>query len=460
LPVLTIISAHSSTETEEPELLLHDDSPAAVEARDRNYVLGTYARAPFHPRSGRGALLTDAAGAEYWDLLGGIAVSALGYEHPRLVRTLQDAASSLLHVSNLFYDPAPGILAESLVKASGLSRVFFCNSGTEANEAALKIARLVHTDRHEVVALHGSFHGRTFGSLSVTGNAKYRQPFEPLLDGVTFIAPNDLEALERAVTARTAAIILEPILGEGGVIPLSIEYLQKASLLAETTGALLICDEIQTGLGRCGTMFAYEAAGILPDLVTLAKPLGGGLPLGAVLVGPRAAGAMKPGMHGTTFGGNPLACRLGIALLQELRDSRLVDRVNQLGAWLGEELAQLRDEEIGVIEIRGRGLMWGIELDRPAGPLVDQLRQRGFITGTAGEKVLRLLPPYVIPQAALKAFLSTLRAILHAEPASDTGRFPAQTPHHQAGLSGPEQVAAASWQPGSSPAFPVFDKYS
>jgi acetylornithine/N-succinyldiaminopimelate aminotransferase len=453
------MSTYSSTEPEEPELLLHDDSPAAVEARDQKYVLGTYARAPFHPRSGHGALLIDSAGDEYWDLLAGIAVSALGYQHPRIVRTLEEAATSLLHVSNLFYDPAPGILAESLVKSSGLSQVFFCNSGTEANEAALKIARLVHTDRLDVVALHGSFHGRTFGSLSVTGNAKYREPFEPLLEGVTFVAPNDLDALERAVTSRTAAIILEPILGEGGVIPLSIEFLQKASLLAETTGALLICDEIQTGLGRCGTMFAYEAAGILPDLVTLAKPLGGGLPLGAVLVGVRAAGAMKPGMHGTTFGGNPLACRLGIELLQELRDSRLIGQVDQLGAWLGGELAQLRNEGIGVIDIRGRGLMWGIELDRPAGPIVNQLRERRFIAGTAGEKVLRLLPPYVIPQAALQSFVDTLREILHEEQAGDSARLLAQTSltslHPDLAQAEPVPLAPAALP---SPSL-VFDKY-
>ncbi|HEY0590292.1 MAG TPA: acetylornithine/succinylornithine family transaminase [Thermoanaerobaculia bacterium] len=393
-------------------MLQHDESAAAVEAREQVYILGTYNRTPFHPRSGKGAKLVDANGKEYWDLLGGIAVNVLGHQHPALVRTLKNEAAGLLHVSNLYYHPAQGILAEQLVSASGLSRAFFCNSGTEANEAALKFARLRNPGRSKVVALEESFHGRTMGALSVTGHEAYRAPFAPLVPGATFVAPNDIAALEAAVDETTSAILLEPVMGEGGIIPLTPKFLQAASAAADRVGAVLICDEIQCGLGRTGAMFAFQHAGIVPDIVTLAKPLGGGLPLGAVLIGPRLESVVKPGHHGTTFGGNPLACKLGLAVIYEMERARLLPKVAATGAWFGAELAKLKARKPAVKDVRGMGLMWGIELDRPAAPVAKALLARGFVVGTARENVIRLLPPYIVPKKALQSFIANIEEIL------------------------------------------------
>lgn len=393
-------------------MLLHDETPEVVEHRDQRFVLGTYARTPFHPRSGRGAKLIDAEGRVYWDLLGGIAVNVLGHQHPALVKTLKAEASSLLHVSNLYFHPAQGLLAERLVQLSGLSRAFFCNSGTEANEAALKFARLRNPGRTEIVALEESFHGRTFGSLSVTGHEAYRAPFAPLVPDVRFVAPNDLDALRAAVGPNTSAIVLEPVMGEGGVVPLTPAFLQAASALADEHGAVLILDEIQCGLGRTGSWFAFQQAGIVPDIVTLAKPLGGGLPLGAVLVGPRIEKVVKPGHHGTTFGGNPIACRMGLAVLDTIEGERLLARVETLGAWLEGELLKLKSKTPAIVDVRGAGMMWGIELDRPAAPVVRALLEKGFVAGTAREKVVRLLPPYIVPKPALASFVAALETTL------------------------------------------------
>jgi acetylornithine/N-succinyldiaminopimelate aminotransferase len=386
-------------------LLLHDESPLAVEERESAFLVKTYARTPFHPRDGKGARLYDAEGRAYWDLLGGIAVNVLGHKHPKLMKAMKDASGSLLHVSNLYYHPAQGILGEKLVRASGLNRAFFCNSGTEANEAALKFARLA-TKKTKLVALVESFHGRTLGSLSLTGHDAYREPFAPLVPGVSFVAPNDVAALEAAVDGETAAIFLEPVMGEGGIIPLTDEFMIAARRIADLHGALLVLDEIQCGLGRTGQMFAFQKSGIVPDIVTLAKPLGGGLPLGAVLTGAAVEGVVKPGHHGTTFGGNPVACRLGAVVLEETE--KLLPQINALGAWFGAELAKLPN----VVEVRGSGLMWGIELDRPASPVARELLEQGFVVGTAREKVLRLLPPYIVPKKALIEFIDTLTFVL------------------------------------------------
>jgi acetylornithine/N-succinyldiaminopimelate aminotransferase len=389
-------------------LLLHDETPEAVEARENAFLVKTYARTPFHPRDGKGARLIDADGREYWDLLGGIAVNVLGHKHPKLMKAMKDAGNSLLHVSNLYYHPAQGILGEQLVRASGMLRAFFCNSGTEANEAALKFARLA-TKKTRLVALEESFHGRTLGSLSLTGHEAYREPFEPLVPGVSFVAPNDIAALEAAVDGETAAIFLEPVMGEGGIIPLDDEYLIAARRIADRHGALVVLDEIQCGLGRTGYLFAFQKSGMVPDIVTLAKPLGGGLPLGAVLTGAAIEGVVKPGHHGTTFGGNPVACRLGAIVLDETE--KLLPRINEIGQWFAAELAKVK---YGVVEVRGSGLMWGIELDRPAAPVARELLQHGFVVGTAREKVLRLLPPYIVPKKALSEFINALEQVLGA----------------------------------------------
>ena len=386
-------------------MLLHDESPMAVQSREDAFLVRTYARTPFHPRDGKGARLYDAEGRAYWDLLGGIAVNVLGHKHPRLMKTLRDASNSLLHVSNLYYHPAQGILAEKLVRASGLCRAFFCNSGTEANEAALKFARLA-TKKTKLVALEESFHGRTLGSLSLTGHDAYREPFAPLVPGVTFVAPNDIAALEAAVDDDTAAIFLEPVMGEGGIIPLDDDFLIAARRIADLHGTLLVLDEIQCGLGRTGFMFAFQKSGVIPDIVTLAKPLGGGLPLGAVITGAAVEGVVKPGHHGTTFGGNPVACRLGAVVFEETE--KLLPQINALGAWFGAELRKLN-----VGAVRGAGMMWGIELDRPASPVARELLEHGFVVGTAREKVLRLLPPYNVPKKALIEFMDALALVLN-----------------------------------------------
>jgi predicted acetylornithine/succinylornithine family transaminase len=393
-------------------MLLHDESPEAVESREKSFVLGTYARTSFHPRSGKGARITDADGKEYWDLLGGIAVNALGHRHPRLQKVLRDESNALLHISNLYYHPAQGLLAEKLVRASGLLRAFFCNSGTEAIEASLKFARLANPGRTGLVALNESFHGRTFGSLSLTGHEAYRKPFEPLVPGVSFIEPNDVAALEAVVDETTSAIILEPVMGEGGIIPLTHEFLAAARKLADRTGAILIFDEIQCGLGRMGTLFAFQQSGIVPDIVTLAKPLGGGLPLGAVLVGPAIDGLVKPGHHGTTFGGNPVACRLGLAVLEEIEAASLLQKVTALGEWFGGQLSALQSRMSSIVEVRGIGMMWGIELDRPAKPVLAELLAKGFVVGSARDNVIRLLPPYIVPKKALSEFIATLESVL------------------------------------------------
>ena len=393
-------------------MLLHDESPAAVEAREKNFILGTYARTAFHPRSGKGARLVDADGHIYWDLLGGIAVNVLGHQHPRLVKALRDESRSLLHVSNLFYHPAQGILGERLVRASGLLRAFFCNSGTEANEAALKFARLANPGKSELVALEESFHGRTLGSLSLTGHEAYRTPFEPLVPGVKFVAPNDIAALEAVVSDKTNAIVLEPVMGEGGIIPLTHDYLAAARRLADRFGAILIFDEIQCGLGRTGTLFAFQQSGVVPDIITLAKPLGGGLPLGAVLTGEAIEGVVKPGHHGTTFGGNPIACRLGNAVLDEIEQAGLLARVTEMGEWFGAELKNLQSRTPSIVEVRGKGMMWGIELDRPAKEVQAALLAKGFVVGTARDNVIRLLPPFVTPKKAFVEFITALESAL------------------------------------------------
>ena len=330
------------------------EDPAAVEARDADYVLGTYKRTSFHPRTGKGAKLVDAGGKVYWDLLAGIAVNALGYRHPRLVKALKDEATRVLHVSNLFYHPAQGLLAERLVKLSGFPKVFFCNTGTEATEAAVKFTRLATPGKSRMIALEGGFHGRTMGALALTGNEGYRKPFEPLVGTTVFLPPNDVAALNAAVTPDTSAIFLEPILGEGGIVPLTPEYALAARAAADRVGAALVFDEIQSGLGRTGHLFVFQELGVTPDLVLLAKPLGGGLPRGAVLVGPRIAALVNAGQHGTTFGGNPVACRLGLETLDEIENGGLLAKVRDgRVAWKKWKSAKRRSK--GAIVTSGRG---------------------------------------------------------------------------------------------------------
>ncbi|MBI5528093.1 MAG: aspartate aminotransferase family protein [Deltaproteobacteria bacterium] len=412
---------------------------------DRDHVFATYDRAPVVFIRGDGVWLFDADGKRYLDLLSGIAVNALGHNHPRVVAAISEQAGKVLHVSNLFHNEHQAALAERLCAATGMSRAFFCNSGAEAIEAAIKVARrrtflansgtLVgeggrreihspgasggiggeversvprHNARHEIVALEGSFHGRTLGALSVTGQAKYRDPFEPLIPGIRFVRPNDIEAISSAVGERTCAVIVEPILGEGGVRVLDHAFLGAAREACDKCGALLIFDEVQCGLGRTGAFLASQASGVRPDLVALAKPLGLGIPMGALLGSEATRDAFTAGTHGSTFGGGPLACRVSIEFLEIIGEERLLERVRTLGARFAGRLREIQARNPLVKEVRGAGLMLGMELSVSGRPIVKAMLERGFVINCAGENVLRFLPPYIIGEIELDSAAAAL----------------------------------------------------
>ncbi len=379
-------------------------SLASVIRSEQKLLLPTYDRHKVLFERGRGVYLWDSKGRRYLDFLSGIGVNALGHGHAAIQATLKRQASRLIHVSNLFFHEYQTELAKRLTKISGLDRAFFCNSGTEAWEGALKFARLYarvqntngHKPKWRILALDNSFHGRTFGSLATTGQAKYRDPFTPLLPGVSFVKFNDVEDLKRKFDGSVCAICIETIQGEGGVCTVSREFLQLARKLSEGTGALLILDEIQCGLGRAGKYFAYQHYGLRPDIVTVAKPLAAGLPLGAILTTNRVATAMHPGMHGTTFGGGPLACAVAIEFLRTLE--KLLPQVREVGSYFRAHLEWLKSKHSCVREVRGMGLMLGMELDSAdaAKSIVNQLLRRGVLINRTHETVLRFLPPYII----------------------------------------------------------------
>ena len=343
---------------------------------ERRYLLGTYNRYPIVLTRGKGVFLYDLEDRRYLDFVSGLGVNALGHAHPRIVKTIREQAGKLIHVSNLYYHEYQGALAEKLCTLSGLSRAFFSNSGTEAIEGSIKLARLAgHRAGGEakcrLVALEGSYHGRTFGALSLTGQDKHRKGFEPLLEEVTFVAQNDVEGLRAAVNDNTCAIVLEPIFGEGGIYECSVEFLRECRAVADRHRAALIFDEIQCGLGRTGTMFAFQSFGVTPDIVAIAKPIAAGLPLGAFLAKEEFANAISPGQHGTTFGGGPLACRVALEFLAIVEDEKLLDNVNKVGAYLQQELKVLVEKSAAAKEVRGRGFIQGINLEIPARPIVD-----------------------------------------------------------------------------------------
>lgn len=365
--------------------------------------------------SGRGSRLVDSAGRSYLDFAAGIGVNGLGYGERRVLAAIRKQAARLIHASNLYHSEPGAALAERLSALAFPSRVFLCNSGTEGIEAAIKFARRVGRPqgRTELVAFEGSFHGRTLGALSITWNAKYRDPFEPLLPGVRFCPWNDLPAAAAAVGPQTAAVVVEPVQGEGGVRPAPAEFLRGLADLCRERGALLVADEVQCGLGRTGRLFAYQHAGITPDLLTLAKPLGGGLPLGAVLLRQDLAPALAIGDHGSTFGGNPVACAAALVVLDRLTSSGFLAAVERRGATLLRGLHALaRRRPRAVAEIRGLGLMLGVELAGEAGPVLRALRERGVLATKAGDRVLRLLPPLVVRPAEIREFLSALDDVL------------------------------------------------
>jgi len=376
------------------QLRTASDAPA----REARVHLQTYARQPITLVSGHGCWVTDDAGREYLDLVAGIAVDVLGHAHPAVAEAVARQAATLVQVSNLYYTLPQLELAEALVERSPFDRVFFTNSGTEANEAALKLARRHGGERgaHEVVSLAGSFHGRTFGSLAATGQPKYQAPFAPLPPGFRHVAANDVEALDDAVTDATCAVLLEPIMGEGGVHPLSDEFLVAARAACDRVGALLILDEVQTGIGRTGTFFAFEQSPIVPDAVTLAKGLAGGIPIGALLVREPAA-AFRVGDHGTTLGGNPVSCAAGLATLRVLDEEHLMANARGRGAQLRHGLAGLVGDG-PLAEVRGRGLMVGLETSKPiARAAMAAARDRhGLLINATGDTTIRLVPPLTI----------------------------------------------------------------
>jgi acetylornithine/N-succinyldiaminopimelate aminotransferase len=379
-------------------------SLASVMQAEQKLLLPTYDRQKVLFTHGRGVYLWDSKGKRYLDFLSGIGVNALGHGHPAIQRVLKQQAGKLIHTSNLFYHEYQAELAKRLTKISGLDRAFFCNSGTEAWEGALKLARAYarannnngHKAKWRLLALENSFHGRTFGALATTGQEKYRNPFTPLVPGVNFVGFNDLDDLKRQFDGSVCAVCLETIQGEGGINFVSPEFLQLARELTEKSGALLILDEIQCGLGRTGKYFAYQHYGIRPDMVTVAKPLAAGLPLGALLTTERVASGMHPGLHGTTFGGGPLACAVAIECLKQI--DHLLPNVKKLGQYFLAQLQQLQSKRSSIKDVRGMGLMLAMELESAdlAKSVLAQLLAKGILSNRTHDTVLRFLPPYII----------------------------------------------------------------
>jgi predicted acetylornithine/succinylornithine family transaminase len=373
---------------------------------DAAHVMTTYARQPVQFVRGSGSYLFDADGRRYLDLLSGIAVCSVGHAHPYLTRALQEQAATLLHVSNLYLTEPQARLARRLVELSDFERVFFCNSGAEANEAALKIARKYGKtaggpEKTGIVTAQNSFHGRTIATVTATGQPKYSKDFAPLPGGFTYVPFNDADALAVAVNDQTAAILLEPIQGEGGVLPATREYLQAARDLADRHGALLIFDEVQTGVGRTGRLWAYQRYGVVPDVMTLAKGLGGGVPIGACLARGVAAETFKPGDHGSTFAGNPLAATAANAVLDILADQGLADNARRVGAHLVTQLSEMRERHPETVGgVRGMGLMLGIAMNRPiARQVVAAALGEGLVVNATGDDTIRLLPPLTLTEA-------------------------------------------------------------
>jgi len=384
---------------------------------EKRFLLPTYNRYPVAFERGKGVFLYDFEGKKYLDFVAGLGVNALGHAHPRIVKTIREQAGRLIHVSNLYYNDYQGQLAERLCQLSGLDRVFFSNSGTEAMEGAIKLARLAgHKAGGDakcgLVALEGSYHGRTFGSMSLTGQDKYRKGFEPLLENVTFVERNNVESLRGAVNANTCAIVLEPIFGEGGILECSTQFLQECRALADQHQASLIFDEIQCGLGRTGTIFAFQTFGVVPDIVTIAKPIAAGVPLGAFISKERFASAISPGQHGTTFGGGPLACRVGLEYLAIVEQERLLENVAKVGGYLHARFEMLVEKYAATRETRGRGFIQGLVLDIPARPFVEQGLAEGVLFNVTQDTVLRFLPPFLLEEKHVDKGIRVLKKLL------------------------------------------------
>ena len=388
-----------------------------VKALESEHVLQTYRRAPVVFTRGEGVYLFDEDGNRYLDLISGVGVASLGHANPDLADALALQARTLVHTSNLYFHELQGQVASKLAALSGLARTFFCNSGTEAMEGCLKFARRYwhtagETQRTGLVALDHAFHGRSMGSLSITWDDHYRAPFQPLLQGVVWVPAGDVEALHAAVSPATTAIVIEAIQGEGGVRPLSAGFAQAVKDAQRRTGALLICDEVQCGLGRTGVAFGYQRLGLEPDLVAVGKALGAGMPVGAVLVSERVAQAIAAGDHGSTYGGNLLACRAALVFLERLTTGGLMAHVQEVGRQMAAGLCELAGKHAVIREVRGAGLMWGIDLHVDATPFVQAALRRRVLINRTADTVIRMLPPYVIKSAEVAEALAQLDAIL------------------------------------------------
>lgn len=384
---------------------------------EKQYLLGTYARHPLVLEKGKGVFLQDVNGKKYLDMISGIGVNALGHAHPRIVKVIRDQAAKVIHLSNLYYNLYQGPLAKKLSEASGLPRVFFSNTGTEAIDGAIKLSRAYGhkvggEGKFKLVAAHNSFHGRTYGGMSLTATAKYRDDFKPLLEGVTFINLNDIESLRAAVSDETCGVFLETIQGEGGIFECSSEFLHEARALCTQHKAALVLDEIQCGLGRTGEMFAYKHHNVRPDILTLAKPIASGVPLGAILVSEEIAAALGQGKHGTTFGGGPLACRVALEFLSILEDENLLEHNRKVGAYFHSELTNLRDNFEIVKEVRGRGMMLALDLNVPSRPYVDAAMQQGVLFNSTHDTVIRMLPPFITEEKHVDKAVKVLKKLL------------------------------------------------
>jgi acetylornithine/N-succinyldiaminopimelate aminotransferase len=383
-----------------------------VRETEARHVMQTYKRAPIVLVKGEGARVWDTEGRAYLDFTSGVGVAALGHANPGLARVIAEQAATLVHTSNLFFHPFQAELAQKLAALSGLDRAFFCNSGAEAMEACLKFARRYWYTKGQpragFVALDGSFHGRTFGALSVTGTPGYREPFAPLVAGVSFVELGDAAALDAAVTASTAAIVVEPIQGEGGIRPMTPSFAAAVRAAADRTGALVIADEVQSGLGRTGQPFHSAILGLNPDLISVGKALGGGVPIGAALVREPIAAAVVAGDHGSTYGGNLLACRAALYVVDQLLEGSLLAHVREVGEHFERRLGELASAHPSIKEVRGAGVIRGLALDRPAAEVVDAARPLGLLVNATAKTVVRLLPPLTVTAAEVDEAVATL----------------------------------------------------
>ncbi len=439
------------------KLETHSTKPDSRLLDAEKFLLPTYKRQPVIMTHGRGAYVFDSTGKKYLDFLGSIAVNALGHAHPRIVKVIRREATRAIHLSNLYHNAFQGPLARKLAEWSGLDRVFFTNSGTEAIDGAMKLARLVGRSaaepdgapakKHRFLALENSFHGRTFGAISVTATEKYRLPFAPVVPGVDFVRFNDVADLEAKFDDTVCGILIETVQGEGGIYPVSEAFWNRARALATQHSALLIADEIQCGLGRTGRPFAYQRFSSKPDIALIAKPLAAGLPLGAILTTEAVASHVSPGMHGTTFGGGPLACAVALEFLKIVKDRRLLENTRLRGEELREGLTKLAAKFDFVREIRAEGLMIGIELSIEGGPFVTEAMQRGLLINCTHDFTLRLLPPFIITRGQVREFLKLFELVLTNTPrqvsaAPDSGKAAAADSAESAVSQGAAHTAA------------------